>query len=58
MKGAALKEEFRSDMLLAYTANIRGSILARRLHLQSHALKRQFERGQPTLALTHQAIGM
>ena len=53
MNGAALKEEFGGDMLLAYTSNILASILARRLHLQSHALKRNMQRVEATLTLTH-----
>ena len=58
MNGAALKEEFGGDMLLAYTSNITGSILAGRLHLQSNALRRYIERGKATLAQTHKAIGI
>jgi hypothetical protein len=58
MNGAALKDEFGGDMLLAYTSNINGSILAGRLHLQSNALRRHIERGKATLAQTHKAIGI
>jgi N6-L-threonylcarbamoyladenine synthase len=45
-------------MLLAYTSNITDSILAGRLHLQSHASRHKIQRSKATITLTYQCIGI